>query len=91
MRPSGPDGVVLSAIGPLARDLIVQRFAQTGRWCATAERIFFGGASVAKHSGTAPGKYPVDLVRECNRARAEYLAGTFKERITFLQLPEEAA
>lgn len=67
-------------LSPSVRALIVQRFAQTGRMCRTAELIFLGNPNPPKgrvkgnwlHDAThtvAPGTYPDDLVRECNTAR----------------------
>jgi hypothetical protein len=76
----------------LAHDTIVQRYAQTGKWCRTAELVFLGNPTpTAKHTATAPGKFPEALVRECEEARRQYLAGTFKERIKFADVPDEDA
>ena len=76
----------------LSRDTIVQRFAQTGRFCRTAELVYLGNPTpAAKHTGTAPGKFDPDLVRECEQARRDFVAGKWKDRVAFADVPDGVA
>jgi hypothetical protein len=79
-------------LGPLQRDVIVDYYAKFGRWCRTAELVFLGNPTpTAKHTATAPGKFPHDLVRECEDARRAFEAGRFVERVRFADVPDEVA
>ena len=63
-------------LSPSVRALIVKLYAERGRWCRTAELIYFGhGRKVTGVTlPSAPGAYPEDLRVACERARAEFLA-----------------
>lgn len=65
-------------IGSLTTDIIVQNFARSGRFCETARLIFIGPPKTAqtiKCRANPPGAFPDWLIRQCEQARRDHLAG----------------